>query len=77
VVFEQSLICGLLGFALGWGLAYLVAWLASMGLPQVVTLFRWQDVLLVLAGTIVMSAVAGLLPMQRVIRVDTLSVFKA
>lgn len=77
VVFEQSLICGAVGFVAGLALTYLVSWLAQMALPQVVTLFRWQDILLVLAATALMSIVAALIPMQRVIRVDTLSVFKA
>jgi ABC-type antimicrobial peptide transport system permease subunit len=77
VVFEQSLICGLLGFGVGLGLAYAVSAIAGVALPQVVTLFRWQDILLVLAAATVMSLVAGLIPMQRVLRVDALAVFKA
>ena len=77
VVFEQSLVCGLAGYALGVGLAYALAGLASVTIPQVVTTFRWQDLLLVLAAAGVMSFLAGLIPMQRVIRVDALSVFKA
>jgi len=77
VVFEQSLICGALGFALGVGLTYLVSWLAGLAIPQVVPVFRLQDMALVLLAAGLMSVVAALLPMQRVIRVDTLSVFKA
>ena len=77
VVFEQSLICGAIGFVVGVALTVLVANAAQMILPQVVTLFRWQDIMLVLAATALMSLVASLIPMQRVIRVDTLSVFKA
>jgi putative ABC transport system permease protein len=77
VVFEQSMVCGLAGFVAGLGTTYLVSWAASAVVPQVTTVVRWQDVLLVLAATAIMSLVAGLLPMQRVVRVDTLSVFKA
>jgi putative ABC transport system permease protein len=77
VVFEQSLVCGALGFALGVGLTYLVSWLAGLAIPQVVPVFRLQDMALVLLAAGLMSVVAALLPMQRVIRVDTLSVFKA
>lgn len=77
VVFEQSLVSGLLGFALGLGLAFAVSAVANSILPQVVTLFRWQDILLVLAAAAGMSFVAGFIPMQRVLRVDALSVFKA
>jgi len=77
VVFEQSLLSGIAGFALGLGLAYAFATIANAALPQVVTLFRWQDILLVLAAAALMSFVAGFIPMQRVLRVDALSVFKA
>jgi putative ABC transport system permease protein len=77
VIFEQSMVCGALGFAFGVGLAFLASWLAQLVIPQVVTLFRWQDLALIAAAAVVMSLLAGLLPMQRILRVDTLTVFKA
>jgi putative ABC transport system permease protein len=77
VVFEQSLICGLVGFVLGIGLTFLVSAVASSVVPQVVTKFAWTDIALVLGASLLMSLLAGFIPMQRVMRVDTLSVFKA
>ncbi len=77
VVFEQSFTCGALGFAIGVLLTFVASWLAGLAIPQVVTLFRWQDIALVAAAAAVMSIVASVLPMQRIVRVDTLSVFKA
>jgi len=77
VVFEQSLICGALGFVAGLVSAIVMAWVARLALPQVVTLFRWQDTALVGLAVVVMSLVAGAIPLQRLVRVDTLTVFKA
>jgi putative ABC transport system permease protein len=77
VVFEQSLVCGLAGYAAGVVLAMLTGWLAGLAIPQVTTDFRPADLALILAAAALMSLVAGLIPMQRVIRVDALSVFKA
>ena len=77
VVFEQSLVCGAAGFVLGVVGAYFVSAVAQLFIPQVATLFRWQDIGLILVATGLMSLVAGFLPMQRILRIDTLSVFKA
>ena len=77
VVFEQSLVCGALGFAGGLVASFVLAWLAELTLPQVVTLFRWQDIALVAVAVAVMSLVAGAVPLQRLVHVDTLAVFKA
>ncbi|MEO7117892.1 MAG: FtsX-like permease family protein [Candidatus Limnocylindrales bacterium] len=77
VVFEQSLTCGALGFVLGVMLTFVASWLAGLAIPQVVTLVRWQDIALVALATAVMSIIASIIPMQRIVRVHTLSVFKA
>ena len=77
VVFEQSLVCGALGFILGIVLTFATASLAQALIPQVVTLFRWQDMAAVAGAAAVMSIVASFIPLQRILRVDTLSVFKA
>ena len=77
VVLEQSAICGLLGFVAGIVLAFAVAGVAGMILPQITTLFLWQDIGLVFLATAVMSIVASIIPTQRVARVDALAVFKA
>ena len=49
----------------------------EQAVPQFITAFYASDIALVFGGTIVMSVLASLIPALRVMRVDTLSVFKA
>jgi putative ABC transport system permease protein len=77
IVLEQSLVCALLGFAAGMGAAFLAAWGATTLVPQFVTLFRPQDIVMVFVLATVMSVIAALVPIQRIARVDPLTVFKA
>jgi putative ABC transport system permease protein len=77
IVLEQSLATGLAGALLGVGLAWVCARVANRFFPQVVTLFRGEDIAFVLLAAIAMTVVAALVPLLRVLRVDTLSVFKA
>ena len=77
IVMVQSLLVGLAGFLLGVPVAYGTTWLARHAVPEWSTLFRWQDVALVLAAALIMSAVAAYLPIQRVARVDPAIVFRA
>ena len=76
-VIEQSLLCGFIGFAIGEAGVLIASRFAERLVPQFVTLVRWQDTLIVLAGVTAMSLFAALLPIQRVMRVDPLVVFKA
>jgi putative ABC transport system permease protein len=77
IVLEQSLATGLLGFVAGVVLAVVVSRVASAVIPQIVTSFRLSDIALVLAATVVMTIVAAVVPLYRVLRVDSLSVFRA
>ena len=77
VVFEQSLVCGAAGYVLGMLLTLLTAWLAQLAIPQAVTLFRWQDMAAIGLAAAVMSGLASFIPIQRILRVDTLTIFKA
>jgi len=76
-VLAQSLICGLVGFVVGEALVVAATRFAERLVPQFVTLVRWQDALIVLAAVVIMSLLAAYLPVQRVMRVDPLRVFKA
>ena len=76
-VLEQALACCVLGFALGVAGAFLAAELVQWTLPQFLTSFRASDILLVLGGAILMSVLASVIPATRIMRVDTLSVFRA
>lgn len=77
IVIGQSLLVGVAGFIWGVPLAYGTTWLAREAVPEWSTLFRWQDVALVLVAALIMSGVAAYLPIQRVARVDPAVVFRA
>jgi putative ABC transport system permease protein len=76
-VVEQSLICGLLGFIIGQFGVIAASRFAERLVPQFVTLIRWQDALIVFVSVAIMCLVASYVPVQRVMRVDPMRVFKA
>ena len=77
VVLEQAIVCCIAGFAVGIVGAFVAAWVVRLAVPQFVTSFYAADIAGVFIGTVGMSVLAALVPALRVIRVDTLSVFKA
>ena len=77
LVLEQSLATGLLGFVIGVGLSVVGGQFASDLVPQFITLIRWQDILLVLGTTLLMSMIAALLPVRPIVDVDPVAVFSA
>ena len=76
VVFEQSLVTGLLGFLIGAGLTVLVAPFAQQNVPQFVVFVRWQDICAVAGATLIMSLLAAYIPVRRLTNIDPVSVFK-
>jgi putative ABC transport system permease protein len=77
VVFEQALFCCLAGFVVGELGVFAAAWITSLAVPQMVTLIKPLDLGIVLAGALIMSLLASFVPAGRIMRVNTLSVFKA
>ena len=77
VVVRQSVVVALVGYALGSGVGLVVGKLLQDAVPQFTLLFRWQDFLFVLAAAVVMSALAAIVPIRRVARVDPAIVFRA
>lgn len=77
LVFEQSLVTGLLGFLLGMGLTVVVGPFAEDLVPQFVVLVRWQDVLAVFGVTLLMALLAAYVPVRRLAAIDPVAVFKA
>ena len=75
LVFEQSIVTGLLGFAIGTALTAIATRFVSDYVPQFVTLLRWQDIVLVLGTTLLMSLIAGALPVRRIAGVDPVEAF--
>jgi putative ABC transport system permease protein len=77
VVAQQTIVCCLLGFVAGEVAVLFASRLAERAVPQFVTLIRWEDAVIVLIGTIIMGMIGAYLPVQRILRVDPLRVFKA
>ena len=77
VVFEQSLVTGLLGFIVGVGLTLVVGPFASDLVPQFVLLTKWQDIIGVALITLIMACIAAYIPVRRLAGIDPVVVFKA
>jgi putative ABC transport system permease protein len=77
VVLEQAVVCCGLGFGVGMVATLIATRVVTLAVPQFLTSVRLSDVVLVFAGTLAMSVFASLVPVVRVMKVDTLSVFKA
>lgn len=76
VVFAQAYFSTALGFLTGVGLAYGVAALVSRLLPEMLILIRPTVVLAQIPVLAVVTALAGLLPLGRIARLDPMVVFK-
>jgi putative ABC transport system permease protein len=77
VVVRQSVVVALVGYALGSVLGLVAGRLIQDAVPEFALLYRWQDFLFVLAAALVMSAVAAIVPIRRVARIDPAVVFRA
>ncbi len=76
VVFEQSLITAILGFAVGAGLTVIIAPFAQDAVPQFVVFVRWQDIVGVAGATLIMALLAAYIPVRRMASIDPVTVFK-
>ncbi len=76
VVFEQSLVTGILGFLFGAGLTIFMAPFAQDQVPQFVVYVRWQDILAIAGVTLLMALLAAYIPIRRLTSIDPVSVFK-
>ncbi len=77
VVFEQSLVTGVLGFLIGVGLTLVAGPFTQDLVPQFVVFVRWQDVLGVAGVTLIMVFLAAYVPVRRLAAIDPVAVFKA
>lgn len=77
VVFEQSLVTGLLGFLLGVGVTVAVGPFLQNLVPQFVVFVRWQDVLGVAGFTLLMAVLAAYIPIRRLAAIDPVAAFNA
>jgi putative ABC transport system permease protein len=77
LVFEQSVVTGILGFIVGLTLTLVIGPFASNLVPQFVLYTRWQDVLVVAGATILMALLAAYIPIRRLTAIDPVAAFKA
>jgi putative ABC transport system permease protein len=77
LVFEQSVVTGILGFIAGLTLTLVIGPFASNLVPQFVLYTRWQDVLIVAGATILMALLAAYIPIRRLTAIDPVAAFKA
>ncbi|MEE8519617.1 MAG: FtsX-like permease family protein [Dehalococcoidia bacterium] len=77
VVLRQSVIVSLVGFGAGALIAVAAGTLIQDAVPEFTTVYRLQDVLAVLGASFLMSALAAIVPIRRVSRVDPAVVFRA
>jgi putative ABC transport system permease protein len=77
IVVRQSLSIGVVGAALGVGASAVVATLVKDRVPEFVTDLRPLDAAGVFAIALLVSAVAALVPVRRISRIDPATVFRA
>ncbi|HSX58019.1 MAG TPA: FtsX-like permease family protein [Candidatus Saccharimonadales bacterium] len=77
IIFEQSLLSGLIGFLVGTAATYLLLWIIPYYVPVFVTYTRGVDLLLVFGLAIFMSLVASYIPVRRIASIDPALVFKS
>ncbi len=77
IVFVQAFLSAALGLAAGTALAYGIAALVSRMLPEMLVLIRPEDVLAQIPILGLVTALAALLPLGRIARLDPMTVFKA
>ncbi|MGZ4388343.1 MAG: ABC transporter permease, partial [Gaiellaceae bacterium] len=77
VVVRQSLIVGLGGSLVGIAAAAASASLIRRGVPEFITVLRWQDVAGVFAVALVTAVGAAWVPARRIDRIDPAEVFRA
>jgi putative ABC transport system permease protein len=77
IVVRQSLSIGVVGAALGVGASVVVATLVRDRVPEFVTDLRPWDATGVFAGALLVSALAALVPVRRISRIDPATVFRA
>lgn len=76
IVFQQSMISGVVGFFIGVGLAFVVAFFVEQRVPEFVTIFRWIDFAWIFGSAILMGIVASYLPIKKIAGIDPAIVFK-
>jgi putative ABC transport system permease protein len=77
IVLSQSSMLTAAGFVVGLIAAWSVAQLVQEAVPDFVTLFRFQDIVAVFAGTVIMALVASFVPVRRINSIDPAIVFRA
>lgn len=76
IVFQQSMISGIIGFFVGIGLSYIVAFLVEQNVPEFVTTFRSIDFIWVFGSVLLMGLIASYIPIKKIAGIDPVIVFR-
>ncbi len=77
IVLEQALTSCVFGYAVGVAATFAAAAIVSFAVPQFIVSIYLADLAIIFLGAVAMSGLASLLPAARVLRADTMTVFKA
>ena len=77
IVVEQALTSCVLGFIAGVVGTFAAAWIVGFAVPQFIVSIYAADLAIIFLGAVAMSVLASLFPTARVLRADTLAVFRA
>lgn len=77
IIFEQSAIAGLAGFALGSVLTLAASVVAKRFEPSFITSYAWQDVAMVFGAAVLMIIGSAYIPIRRILSIDPAIVFKS
>lgn len=76
IVFQQSVISGVIGFFIGVVLSYIVAFFAGQIVPEFVVSFHLINFVWIFASAILMGIIASYIPVRKMAGIDPAIVFK-
>lgn len=77
IIFEQSAIAGIIGFAVGGGLTAAASLIVKRIEPSFITSYAWEDAAMVFGAAILMMIGSAYLPLRRLLAIDPAIVFKS
>ncbi len=77
IIFEQSLVSGVIGYIVGVAATYFFLWLIPIYVPVFVTVTLLEDLAWVFGVSILMSVISSYTPVRRIVRIDPALVFNS
>jgi putative ABC transport system permease protein len=77
IIFEQSLVSGVVGYIVGIAATYFILWLIPIYVPVFVTVTLVEDLVWIFGVSIFMSVLASYTPVRRIVKIDPALVFNS